>query len=190
MAREAGAWVHVDGAFGLWAAASPSRAHLVDGVDGADSWALDCHKWLNVPYDSGVAFCRNPEHLRAAMSATAAYLQTGDQREPGNYTPEMSRRARGVEIWAAIRSLGRAGSSGPHRAKLPARHPLCGGAARRRIRGAERGGSQPGPRLLRRCRDHEEGDRWDSGRWNLLVWRHRLAGPHRHEDQRIFVGDH
>ncbi len=109
MAHDAGAWVHVDGAFGLWAAAAPSRAYLVEGVAGADSWAVDCHKWLNVPYDSAVAICRDPDHIRAAMSATAAYLQTGDQREPSNYTPEMSRRARGAEIWAAVRSLGRAG---------------------------------------------------------------------------------
>lgn len=109
LAHEAGAWVHVDGAFGLWAAASPFRAHLVEGVAGADSWAVDCHKWLNVPYDSGVAFCRDPDHLRRAMSTAAAYLQTGDQREPGHYTPELSRRARGVEIWAAVRALGREG---------------------------------------------------------------------------------
>ncbi len=108
-AREAGAWVHVDGAFGLWAAAVPQRAHLVAGVAEADSWATDAHKWLNVPYDSGVAFCRQPGHLRAAMSATAAYLAPSDQREPMYFTPEMSRRARGVEVWAALRSLGRSG---------------------------------------------------------------------------------
>jgi glutamate/tyrosine decarboxylase-like PLP-dependent enzyme len=108
-AHAAGAWVHVDGAFGLWAAAAPRRAHLVAGFAEADSWATDGHKWLNVPYDSGLAFCRNGEHIRAAMSATAAYLITGDDREPDAYTPEMSRRARGVEIWAALRSLGRSG---------------------------------------------------------------------------------
>ncbi|MCL4303652.1 MAG: aminotransferase class V-fold PLP-dependent enzyme [Anaerolineae bacterium] len=108
-AHEAGAWVHVDGAFGLWAAAAPQRAHLAAGVGQADSWATDAHKWLNVPYDSGVAFCRQPEHLRAAMSATAAYLVQSDQREPMYYTPEMSRRARGVEVWAALSSLGRSG---------------------------------------------------------------------------------
>jgi glutamate/tyrosine decarboxylase-like PLP-dependent enzyme len=108
-AHAAGAWVHVDGAFGLWAAAAPDRAHLARGLADADSWATDAHKWLNVPYDSGIAFCRNPEHLRAAMSMTAAYLPTQEQREPGQYTPEASRRARGVEIWAALRSLGRQG---------------------------------------------------------------------------------
>lgn len=108
-AREAGAWVHVDGAFGLWAAASPQRAGLVDGLALADSWATDAHKWLNVPYDSGLVFCKEPRHLWAAMSASAAYLFEGQQREPMHYTPEMSRRARGIEIWAALRSLGREG---------------------------------------------------------------------------------
>jgi glutamate/tyrosine decarboxylase-like PLP-dependent enzyme len=108
-AHAAGAWVHVDGAFGLWTAAAPRRAHLTAGVAEADSWATDAHKWLNVPYDSGIAFCRYPEYIRAAMSATAAYLTPGEQREPDHYTPEMSRRARAVEIWAALRSLGRAG---------------------------------------------------------------------------------
>ncbi len=108
-ARASGAWVHVDGAFGLWALASPKRAHLARGVPDADSWATDGHKWLNVPQDSGIAFVREAEHLRAAMSATAAYLIEGQGREPYHYTPEMSRRARGVEIWAALRSLGRSG---------------------------------------------------------------------------------
>jgi len=108
-AHAAGAWVHVDGAFGLWAAASPAFAHQTRGLDRADSWAVDAHKWLNVPYDSGVAFVREGAHLRAAMSATAAYLPQGGRREPAHYTPEMSRRARGVEVWAALRSLGRRG---------------------------------------------------------------------------------
>ncbi len=108
-AHAAGAWVHVDGAFGLWAAAAPGRAHLVAGCGEADSWATDAHKWLNVPYDSGLAFVRDPESLRAAMAATAAYLTQSGQREPDQYTPEMSRRARGVEVWAALRSLGRDG---------------------------------------------------------------------------------
>jgi len=108
-AHRAGAWVHVDGAFGLWALADPTRAHLTAGIAEADSWGADAHKWLNVPYDSGLAFVRQPEHLRAAMSVSAAYLQQSDQREPGHYTPELSRRARGIEVWAALYSLGRAG---------------------------------------------------------------------------------
>ena len=110
VARPAGAWVHVDGAFGLWAAASPKLAPLVAGIGEADSWATDAHKWLNVPYDSGLAFVRHPEALRAAMAITAAYLPTETpRRNPSDYTPELSRRARGVEVWAVLRSLGRAG---------------------------------------------------------------------------------
>ncbi len=110
IAHDAGAWVHVDGAFGLWLAAAPHRAHLVRGVAAADSWATDAHKWLNVPYDSGLVICRWPEQLHAAMSVNAAYLEQQDMRgEPYQYTPEMSRRARGIEVWAALRSLGHAG---------------------------------------------------------------------------------
>jgi len=108
-ARAAGAWVHVDGAFGLWAAATPSRAALIAGVDDADSWALDAHKWLNVPYDSGVAICRDRDALRGATAVSAAYLVQGAEREPCEYVPELSRRARGVDIWAALSALGRSG---------------------------------------------------------------------------------
>ena len=106
-ARLSGAWVHVDGAFGLWAAVTPQLAHLVEGIASADSWATDAHKWLNVPYDSGLAFVRDEAALKSAMAVTAAYLPEGEHREPSHYTPELSRRARGVEIWAALRSLGR-----------------------------------------------------------------------------------
>jgi glutamate/tyrosine decarboxylase-like PLP-dependent enzyme len=108
-ARDAGAWVHVDGAFGLWAAASPKYRHLTDGFELADSWATDAHKWPNVGYDCGIALVRHPSALRAAMAVGAAYLAPGDLREPSHYTPEMSRRARGIELWAALRSLGRSG---------------------------------------------------------------------------------
>jgi len=108
-AHEQGAWVHVDGAFGLWAAASPERKALVAGVENADSWATDAHKWLNVPYDSGLAFVRDERHLHRAMSMSAAYLPHGDRREPSQYTPELSRRSRGIEIWAALKTLGRSG---------------------------------------------------------------------------------
>jgi glutamate/tyrosine decarboxylase-like PLP-dependent enzyme len=109
-ARALGAWVHVDGAFGLWAKASSLLGPLARGMELADSWATDAHKWLNVPYDSGLAFVRNPNTLKAAMAITAEYLptQTPD-RNPSDFTPELSRRARGVEIWAALRTLGRAG---------------------------------------------------------------------------------
>ncbi len=112
-AAEAGdAWFHLDGAFGLWAAASPGLRHLLRGADRADSWATDGHKWLNVPYDSGIAFCAHQEAHRAAMSVTASYLvQTKDERmrDAVDWTPEFSRRARGFPIYAAIRSLGRSG---------------------------------------------------------------------------------
>ncbi|MBK9125406.1 MAG: aspartate aminotransferase family protein [Chloroflexi bacterium] len=108
-AHDAGAWVHVDGAFGMWLSAVPSRSHHTAGFADADSWSLDAHKWLNVPYDSGIAIVRDPKHLRAAMSNSASYLIESDHRDPYKYTPEMSRRARAVDIWAALRSLGRSG---------------------------------------------------------------------------------
>jgi glutamate/tyrosine decarboxylase-like PLP-dependent enzyme len=110
VARAAGAWVHVDGAFGLWARAAPAQRTLTAGLEQADSWATDAHKWLNVPYDSGLAFVREPNFLKAAMAITAEYLPTDTpERNPSDFTPELSRRARGVEVWAALRSLGRAG---------------------------------------------------------------------------------
>ena len=108
IAKEKGAWVHIDGAFGLWAAASSTKRHLVKGAELADSWSVDLHKWLNVPYDSGVVICRYPELLRAAMSVNAAYLPSGTPG-PYQFTPGMSRRARGVEAYAALYSLGKSG---------------------------------------------------------------------------------
>ena len=108
-ARAAGAWVHVDGAFGLWAAVSPEYRKLTKGFEQADSWATDGHKWPNIGYDCGIALVRNPETLRGAMSAQAAYLVVGEEWEPSRYGPELSRRARGVELWAGLRSLGRQG---------------------------------------------------------------------------------
>lgn len=108
-ARDAGAWVHVDGAFGLWAAASPRLRELTNGFGEADSWATDGHKWPNVGYDCGIAFVRDPRDLQLAMRASSAYFTPGQEREPSQFTPEMSRRARGVELWAALGSLGRSG---------------------------------------------------------------------------------
>ncbi len=111
LAKAAGAWVHVDGAFGLWAAAAPGRAHLVDGVALADSWATDAHKWLNVPYDSGLAIVADPDVHGRTMSYSAAYL-AGSGREDyslGDLVPDSSRRARGFAVWAALRGLGRSG---------------------------------------------------------------------------------
>lgn len=108
-AKKAGAWVHVDGAFGLWAKASPEFAHLAVGIELADSISTDAHKWLNVPYDSGLVFVRDRDALARAMTTSAAYLIESGRREGFYYTPEMSRRARGIEIWAALLSLGRDG---------------------------------------------------------------------------------
>ena len=109
-AHAADAWVHVDGAFGLWAAAVPALAELTVGLAGADSWATDFHKWLNTPYDSGLAIVRDADALRAAMAITADYLPTDSlSRNPSDFAPELSRRARGVEVWAALRGLGREG---------------------------------------------------------------------------------
>jgi len=99
--------VHVDGAFGLWAAATPERHHLTKGIAAADSWSTDAHKWLNVPYDSGIALVREPAHLHQAMAITAHYLDPCAAREPMQWGPESSRRARAVEIWTALRCLGR-----------------------------------------------------------------------------------
>jgi glutamate/tyrosine decarboxylase-like PLP-dependent enzyme len=107
--RGTSAWIHVDGAFGLWAAAAPAKRALAAGVDLADSIATDAHKWLNVPYDSGLVFVRDGRALNAAMAASAAYLIEGETRDPHLFVPEMSRRARAVEVWAALRSLGRRG---------------------------------------------------------------------------------
>jgi glutamate/tyrosine decarboxylase-like PLP-dependent enzyme len=108
-ARAAGAWIHVDGAFGLWAAVSPHYRHLAHGFELADSWATDAHKWPNIGYDCGIALVREPGALKSAMSIQAAYLMQGEQREPSHYNPELSRRARGVELWAGLRSLGQSG---------------------------------------------------------------------------------
>jgi glutamate/tyrosine decarboxylase-like PLP-dependent enzyme len=111
--QEAGAWLHVDGAFGIWAAVSPRLRHLVTGIERADSWTTDAHKWLNVPYDSGIVFCADPESHRRAMTVQAAYLiqDEGERRvrDPLDWVPEFSRRARGFAVYAALRSLGRAG---------------------------------------------------------------------------------
>jgi glutamate/tyrosine decarboxylase-like PLP-dependent enzyme len=113
LAHDAGAWVHVDGAFGLWAAASPRTRHLVEGLAEADSWATDAHKTLSVPYDCGVAIVADARALRSAMGMTAAYLATAasaDHADPLDRVPELSRRARGVPTWAALRSMGRTGT--------------------------------------------------------------------------------
>jgi glutamate/tyrosine decarboxylase-like PLP-dependent enzyme len=109
-AHEAGAWVHVDGAFGFWAAASPELRHLTEGMNRADSWTTDAHKWLNVPYDCGIAIVRDARWQQRAMSLSAAYLLAAErERDPYDWVPDASRRGRGATVYAAIRSLGRRG---------------------------------------------------------------------------------
>lgn len=122
-AHRHGAWMHVDGAFGLWAASAPQYTHLTAGLARADSWATDGHKWLNVPYDCGIALVRNADALRAAMALTAAYLPPSELRDPMHYGPDASQRARAVDVWAALKHLGRSGV-----ADLVSR--CCGHAAR------------------------------------------------------------
>ncbi len=138
-AHAVGAWVHVDGAFGLWAAASPRHRHLVAGCAGADSWATDAHKWLNVPYDCGIAFVADPAPHEAAMGATAAYLRLAEagERDGSAWVPDFSRRARGFAVYAALRSLGRAGV-----AELVERCCVCA------ARFAEVLGAEPGIEIL------------------------------------------
>jgi len=136
--RAQGGWLHVDGAFGLFARVAPSRRHLVEGLERADSWAVDMHKWLNVPYDAGVAIVRDAALLNAAMGTDAAYLvKSSAQRDGVNFVPEFSRRARGIPTYAALRTLGRTGV-----AELVER---CCALARRM---AERLGAAPGVRVL------------------------------------------
>lgn len=108
-ARTKGTWIHIDGAFGLWAGASASKRQLTSGYEHADSWVTDGHKWLNVPYDSGLVIVRDGKHLRKAMSMTGDYLDQSGARVPYQYTPELSRRARAIDVWAALRTLGKAG---------------------------------------------------------------------------------
>lgn len=108
-AHAKGAWLHVDGAFGLWARACPDRAYLGRGLELADSWGVDGHKWLQTPYDSAYAIVRNAEAHRRAMLIAASYLPEGEDRHPADYTPELSRRARGFATWATIKAMGRAG---------------------------------------------------------------------------------
>lgn len=137
IARDAGAWVHVDGAFGLWAAAVPELRPLVAGLAGADSWAADAHKWLQVPFDCGIVIVRDRAAQRRAMGATASYLPQEARYHPSDYAPEVSRRARGIAVWAVLKTLGRTGV-----AEMVARH--C--AVARHI--AERLAQEPGLTVL------------------------------------------
>jgi glutamate/tyrosine decarboxylase-like PLP-dependent enzyme len=108
-AHAAGSWVHVDGAFGLWARVLPSMNELCDGIEKADSWSVDAHKTLNVPYDSGIILCRDRNALMSAFTASASYFQWSEHRDPMNFRPSMSNRARVIELWAVLKTLGREG---------------------------------------------------------------------------------
>ncbi len=109
LAQAAGAWVHIDGAFGLWAAASSAKKHLVKGLEKADSWSVDGHKTLNTPYDSGIVICKQPDALISALQASGSYIIYSDKRDGMLYAPEMSRRSRGIELWATLKIIGRSG---------------------------------------------------------------------------------
>ncbi len=140
------AWVHVDGAFGLWAAASPRTRHLLDGLELADSWGCDGHKWLNVPYDSAFAFCAHPDVHVAAMSYTASYLTgSGGAPGPADFTAESSRRARGFAVWAALKELG------VRRRRRPRRPHLRAGPSVRRRRCATRASRSATTSCSTRC---------------------------------------
>jgi hypothetical protein len=179
-ARDAGAWVHVDGAFGLWAAAAPGIAAQVAGVAEADSWATDAHKWLNTTYDCGIVLVRDPAALSAALTASAAYLPDSADREPSHFTPQSSQRARGIEVWATLAALGRDGV-----ADLV--EQTCRLAWFRR---AQRRGAQPGGRGLRRRRTDRRGHwRRAAGR-HLLVRPDHVAGTARDADQRQRLEHH
>jgi glutamate/tyrosine decarboxylase-like PLP-dependent enzyme len=157
LARAKGAWVHVDGAFGLWAGAAPGLRHLTAGMAEADSWAADAHKWLQVPYDCGLGLVRDEGAMRRAMSIGASYLPSGENRAPEAFSPEMSRRARGFAVWAVVKALGRGGV-----AEMVERH--C--AVARHVAGLL--GREPGLAVLNEvvlnqvalaCGEGEEGDR-------------------------------
>ena len=188
--RDGNNWLHVDGAFGLWAAAAPSMASLVRGIDQADSWATDAHKWLNVPYDSGLAFVRDPEALRG----------DGDHRrlpaDPVGIPQSIGFHPGAVEAGAWRRYLGRVAQPGQAGRRRTRRTQLPPGAAIRRkpagtrLRGTQRGRAQPGTGLVRRRGDHPESDRHAAGGRDLLVWRHGLAGTDRDAHQRLVLGHH
>ena len=184
-AHDAGAWVHVDGAFGLFAGASPRRRHLMAGADRADSWATDAHKTLNVPYDCGLAIVRDRAALRAAMGMHGDYLIHDVAGEPFDKVPEISRRGRAFPVWAVLRALGRDGVGRPGRRLLRPRGGVRGGDHRDRGRaGAQRRRLHPGVRLLRRRRPHPGRGRGDAQRGDGLDDRVALARAGRAAGQR------
>lgn len=177
--RAAGAWLHVDAAFGLWARACPDRAHLAAGLDEADSWSTDAHKWLQAPYDCGVAIVRDAEAHRRAMAISASYLpEEASLPQPSHYTPELSRRARGFAIWAILRALGRSGV-----AEMVSRH--CASARH----AAARLASEPGIEILNDVELNQVavgfGAGWERARQNDAA---RQVIEHVQRANRVFVG--
>ena len=176
-----GAWLHVDGAFGLWAATSPELRHLTAGVERADSWATDAHKWFNVPYDSGVAFCAHPESHRAALGIRSVYLTHSDAaRDPVDWTPEHSRRARAFTIYAAAPRARPVRRRRHDRAHLPPRpRDRRRNPRHSRVRDPERRRPQPGAAALRGRRRDRPRDRRDPGRRRGVARRDGLGRPPR-----------
>jgi glutamate/tyrosine decarboxylase-like PLP-dependent enzyme len=179
LCRAADAWLHVDGAFGLWARAAPDRAHLAVGVDQADSWSTDAHKWLQVPYDSGLAIVRDRAALGRAMTIGASYLPDDDALpQPSHYVPELSRRARGFAVWAVLKALGREGV-----AELVTRHCAC---ARR---AAERLAAEPGIEILNEVALNQLavgfGAGWDLDRQSAAA---KEVVAHVQAANRVFIG--
>jgi glutamate/tyrosine decarboxylase-like PLP-dependent enzyme len=190
-AREAGSWVHVDGAFGLWAAAAPgARVTSAAGLELADSWATDCHKWLNVPYDCGVVLVRDPRDLEPrCRRAPPPTSRRAPSAIPSVHARDVAPGPRG-RVWAALRSLGRAGLA--ELIERTCRHATRGhdGLHHGRLRGPQRRRAEPGPGVVRRRGDDQSRDRRDPGGRHLLVRRHGLAGPRGDADQRLLVGHH
>jgi glutamate/tyrosine decarboxylase-like PLP-dependent enzyme len=182
-ARAAGAWIHVDGAFGLWAAASPEYRKYTKGFDQADSWATDAHKWPNIGYDCGVALIRDPKTLRAAMSIEAAYLVHGEQREPSHYNPRSGIVGRPSLVGPIGHRRDRREDLNP-RSQVRRRAQGCG------IPDPERCCHQPSARLVWNPRKDPENSRASAAGRNLLVRFDRMARPNCHAHQRFILGDH
>ena len=188
-AKEQGAWVHVDGAFGLWARVSPKYRHLTQGFELADSWATDAHKWPNVNYDSGIVMVRDGAALRAAMTMSAAYLAPGTRREPrapyaGGFTPgARSGAVGGAEVFGTLRIVRF------NRADMRDGEAIRERPAHGRVRGVERGGDQSSAGVVWRRRDHARSHTPHPGRWHVLVRRHGMAGKDGDANQRVVVGD-
>ncbi len=186
---ERSGWLHVDGAFGLWALADPSRADLVRGLDRADSWATDAHKWLNVTYDCGIAFVRRPADLRRTFAASAGYLPPDGGFEAMHHTPQSSQRARQVEVWSVLRTLGRRGVAELVTHACRRGDDDRGAAARRRSHDPQRRGAEPGARAVGRRTDHRGVDRRDPVRRPDLVRADPMGRRDGDADQRVVVED-